>query len=72
MVQEGESYPVQFSVDYPDRELDRFSSFFRLLTAIPIGFVLSLVTGTSWLAAGGLLSGGPLVMILFRQKYPRW
>ena len=72
MVQEGQAYPVQFSVDYPDRELDRFSSFFRLLTAIPIGIVLSLVTGTSWLAAGGLISGGPLVMILFRQKYPRW
>ena len=24
------------------------------------------------MAAGGLLFAGPLLMILFRQKYPRW
>ena len=76
-------YPVQFSVDYPDRDLDRVSSFFRLIVAIPILIVLGAVSGGSWeyatetgtraaTAAGGLLVAGPLLTILFRQKYPRW
>jgi hypothetical protein len=68
MTQEATPYPVQFSVDFPDRPLDRFSSFFRLLTIIPIGIVLNLLEG----AAGGLMFGAPLLMILFRRKYPRW
>jgi hypothetical protein len=80
-------YPVQFSVDYPDRDLNRVTTFFRLFTVIPIAIVLSTVSGTTstyqydpakdvveattW-GAGGLLVLGPLLMILFRQKYPRW
>ena len=73
MAQQLDAYPVQFSVDYPDRDLDRLSSFFRILAIIPISIVLGLVSaGATFLAAGGLLFGGPLVMILFRQKYPRW
>jgi len=31
---------VQFSVDYPDRPLNRLTTFFRLLVAIPILIVL--------------------------------
>jgi Domain of unknown function (DUF4389) len=78
-------YPVQFSVDYPDRPLNRLTTAFRLLVAIPIAIVLGTVSGGSWqysspgtnatatgTAAGGLLFLGPLLMILFRQKYPRW
>ena len=38
-------YPVQFSVDYPDRPLNRLSSFFRLIAVIPIGIVLAAVSG---------------------------
>jgi hypothetical protein len=80
----GTSYPVSFSVDYPDRELDRVTSFFRIFTVIPIGIVLAAVAGGTWewsnhngatgaaAGAGGLLFFGPLLMILFRQKYPRW
>lgn len=79
----GGSYPVTFSVDYPDRELDRLTTFFRIFTVIPIAIVLGAVSGGSWqysngrvseavAAAGGLLFFGPLLMILFRQKYPRW
>ena len=30
------SYPVQFDVDYPDRELNRWSTAFRIFAAIPI------------------------------------
>ena len=77
-------YPVQFSVDYPDRPLNRLTTFFRLFTAIPILIVLGAVAGGTWqwssngsttavaAGAGGILVFGPLVMILFRQKYPRW
>jgi hypothetical protein len=76
------TYPIQFSVDYPDRPLNRLTTFFRVFWAIPIIIVLSLVSGgTSYsgtdtkyvaAAAGGLLILGPVLMILFRQKYPRW
>jgi hypothetical protein len=58
------AYPVRFSVDYPDRQLNRTTSAFRLLAALPILFVL--------LGAGGVLFLGPLLMIVFRRKYPRW
>lgn len=82
------TYPVQFSVEYPDRPLDRVTTFFRLFVAIPIIIVLSAISGGSWqwtahqsttttatstaVAAGGLLFIAPLLMIVFRQKYPRW
>jgi Domain of unknown function (DUF4389) len=80
-------YPVQFSVDYPDRKLNRLTTFFRVFTVIPIAIVLGTVSGAVWtyqydrakdvvvatsVGAGGLLVFGPLLMILFRQKYPRW
>jgi hypothetical protein len=76
-------YPVQFSVDYPDRPLNRLTTAFRILVAIPILIVLGTVSGSTSTAgsngsrfalsgAGGLLVLGPLLMILFRQKYPRW
>jgi hypothetical protein len=29
-------YPVRFSVDYPDRPLDRLTTLFRIFVAIPI------------------------------------
>lgn len=77
---ENAPYPVRLSVDYPGRPLNRLSTLLRLLWVIPISIVLGLVTGatitmggtTSVIAAGGLLFLAPLVMILFRQKYPRW
>ena len=77
-------YPVQFSVDYPDRDLNRLTTFFRIFVAIPIFIVLASVSGgeafqygdeagqTTMAAAGGFLFLAPLLMILFRQKYPRW
>jgi hypothetical protein len=76
-------YPVRFSVDYPDRPLDRVTTGFRIFVAIPILIVLASVSGGTWqwntdraqtatAAAGGLLFFGPLLMILFRRKYPRW
>ena len=77
-------YPVQFSVDYPERPLDRLTTFFRLVLVIPILIVLGGVFGRDVAVdapqpyhgvaagAGGLLSFAPLLMIVFRQKYPRW
>ena len=41
-------YPVQFSVDYPDRELSRVTTAFRIFTIIPIAIVLSTVSGGTW------------------------
>ena len=63
------SYPVQFDVDYPDRPLNRITTFFRLIVVIPIGIVLISLRGQ---AAGGLLFLPVLLLILFRRKYPRW
>ncbi len=78
----GTSYPVQFDVEYPDRELNRLTTAFRIFMAIPIAIVLGTLGGEStayagdhWQAGatfGGLLTFTPLLLILFRQKYPRW
>jgi hypothetical protein len=77
-------HPVHFAADYPDRPLNRLTTFFRLFTAIPIAIVLGAVAGQTWqftsardsavivAGAGGLLFFGPLLMLLFRRKYPRW
>jgi hypothetical protein len=77
-------YPLEFDVEYPDRDLNRLSSALRIFWVIPIAIVLGLVGHTSFtvssgdayaggfVSAGGLLIAGPLVMILFRQKYPQW
>src|SRR4051794_32747156 len=52
MIQQA-TYPVQFSVDYPDRPLDRLSTAFRLVVAIPILIVIgSLVGGASQSSSG--------------------
>jgi hypothetical protein len=81
-MQERNDHPIRLSVDYPDRQLNRMTTFFRLFAALPILIVLGSVSGAwQWsydqgteaaAAAGGLLFFGPLLMILFRQKYPRW
>jgi hypothetical protein len=75
-------YPITFSVDFPDRTLNRLTSFFRIVTAIPILIVIGLLSSgkTSWEADPWIFGVGmsaavvaPLVlMILFRQKYPHW
>lgn len=37
-------FPATLEIDYPDRELDRLTTFFRLFTVIPIAIILALVT----------------------------
>src|SRR5438105_15843467 len=80
----GPPYPVQFSVDYPGRPLDRLTTAFRVFVVVPIAIALGTVSANTWqtsgrggsngvvVGAGGLLFLGPLRMILFREKYPRW
>jgi hypothetical protein len=81
-----EPHPVRFWVDYPDRPLNRTTSAFRLFTAIPIVILVGLLehANTSVRTSGGRgtwvmvgTAGGAVVvpvilMLLFRQKYPRW
>jgi hypothetical protein len=48
-MQRQEAYPVRFTVDYPDRPLDRLTTAFRIFVAIPIMIVLGAVSGgESW------------------------
>jgi hypothetical protein len=73
-------YPVRFDVDYPDRDLDRLSTAFRLVWIIPIAIVAALIAHTTvggggefaYATAGGILVAPTVLMILFREKYPRW
>jgi len=78
-------YPVQFSVTYPDRDLNKLTTFFRIFWVIPIFIVLGALGASHYSAewgshragyagagGGGVLFFAPLLMILFRQKYPRW
>ena len=78
---QSSSYPVHFAVDYPDRDLNRLTTALRILVAIPILIVLESVSGGHFTSRGGnvvtygagaTLFLGPLLMIVFRRKYPRW
>ena len=73
---------MTFDVDYPARPLNRATTAFRIFVAIPILIVLGAL-GTETLDAnnnamtdmtigGGLVFLPLVLMIVFRQKYPRW
>lgn len=79
------SYPVTFSVDYPERELNRVSTFFRIFAVIPIAVLAALLPGGEIAAgnydggaSGGVIAVGSLIfipivlMLLIKKKYPRW
>jgi hypothetical protein len=75
-------YPLTFDVDYPERPLNRMTNAFRIVMLVPIAIVLVTLTAlgasasdgdsAGLLAVGGLLFLPPLLMIVFRGKYPRW
>ncbi len=72
-------YPVTLDIEYPDRELNRWTSVLRPFMLIPIAVVLSLVSGPGMHAgrdiafeAGGIVFGATVLMLVVRQKYPRW
>lgn len=79
----GHGYPLTFSVDYPDRSLDRLTTAFRIFVIIPIAILAATLEGGHFASAGtegaryvgggvGVLFIPVLLMILFRAKYPRW
>ena len=76
--------PIEFDVEFPDRQRDRLSTVLRPLMVIPVLVVLAALGGP---ALGGAQGGGglffiglasglvvipPLLTIVFREKYPRW
>jgi hypothetical protein len=80
-------YAARLDIDYPTEPLDRVTTFFRLIWAIPILIILGLLTssgssrtvdaaGNVIETSGGGIAGGlflaTVLMIVFRQKYPRW
>jgi hypothetical protein len=79
-------YPANLDIDYP-KQLDRYTTFFRILWAIPILIVISVLTMSGDSQAvneagkqvssggGGIVAGlftATALMIIFRQRYPRW
>ncbi len=77
-------YPASLEIDYPDRALNRMTTFFRVFTVIPIAIVLGSLsqseyavnsgghTNTYAAGAAGMLFFPVLLMLLFRRKYPGW
>ena len=45
MTEESRTYPVRLAVDYPDRPLNRLTTFFRLILVIPIAIIFGLLSG---------------------------
>ena len=83
MAETSTTYPVNLSIDYPDRALNRLTTFFRIFTAIPIVIIIGLLSSAEFgwnepggwayrYAAAGLIFLPIVLMLLFRQKYPKW
>jgi hypothetical protein len=79
-------YPARLDVEYSDQH-DRGTTLVRIILVIPIAIILALLTSGATQTVydqsghvvrntGGGISGGlflaTLLMILFRQRYPRW
>lgn len=85
MATDSASYAARLEIDYPG-ELDRLTTFFRIIWFIPIAIIFSLVAhaGETMIVdeagniidrSGGLTSGiavATALMLVFRQRYPRW
>ncbi len=46
MIAQHESYPARLDIDYPEK-LDRFTTFFRLIWAIPIVIIMTVLSSTA-------------------------
>lgn len=79
-------YPARLDIDYPEK-MNRLTTFFRIILIVPIAVIIALISGTgnetvisatgevTQRTVGGIASGlfvATLLMILFRQRYPRW
>jgi hypothetical protein len=80
------TYAARLDVDYAP-EHNRLTTLFRIFTVIPIAIVYGALTAgatqsvhdtnghTTTTTSGGIAAGlfvATLLMILFRQRYPRW
>ena len=80
MTSDALNSPATLEIDYPEHERNLLTVFFRPLVAIPIFVILALVSGGASrnqagqcvAAAGGIVFLPTAMMLLFRQKYPRW
>ena len=79
-------YAARLEIDYPE-QLNRVTTAFRIVLFIPIAIVIGVLTAggsqtvyedtgqTVTTTSGGITAGlfmATLLMILFRQRYPRW
>jgi hypothetical protein len=79
-------YPARLQIDYPET-LNRVTTAFRIILIVPIAIVLSILTNSGgdaiqtddgeWVTTSGTSILGALffttlLMILFRQRYPKW
>ncbi|MGE3274381.1 MAG: DUF4389 domain-containing protein [Vicinamibacterales bacterium] len=86
MATNPDDYPARLAIDYPP-QLDRFSTFFRAIFAIPILVLFSILTAssstetltstgekvsTSGMTVIGGLALATALMIAIRGHYPRW
>ena len=81
------AYPARLAVDYSDQH-NRATTFFRIVLVIPIVIVYAVLTAGETrtvyerdtgevvsTTSGGIVAGlflATLLMIVFRQRYPRW
>ena len=80
------AYPARLDVDYPERH-NRLTTLFRLVLVIPIAVIYGVLTAgetrgaahdgghAAGTTSGGIAAGlflATLLMIVFRQRYPRW
>jgi hypothetical protein len=77
------SYPVSLTVEYPEGPRNRVTVFFRLFLAVPVIVLLNMFVGSPWsynfgwnaqalVTVGGFIFLPTLLVLLFRQRYPRW
>jgi len=91
VVTQSQAYPARLDIDHPEK-LDRLTTLLRLIWAIPIIIIVSLLSATASSSVttvtqtgetvsvvtrtGGGIAGGlfvaTMLMILFRERYPRW
>lgn len=86
MALKPKAYPASLSIDYPGK-LNRWTTLFRIILAVPIVVILAFLASTGSgeyvnevgrdisHSGGGIVVGlfaATALMILFRQRYPRW